>query len=64
MKAINETGKMTLKFRAEETDKVCKGCWGENPATYKCFLLIDSFGPCLYCFRPDKKNIVYKLIKR
>lgn len=61
--AINETVAMVLKFKVEEATHGCEGCWGENPATRRCDLLLDKFGMCFKNWRKDGKPIIYRLLK-
>jgi hypothetical protein len=61
---INEEVELTLKFKVEEATKepLCKGCWGDKDFI-KCLTILDKLGTCLGVYRPDKKNVIFKLIK-
>jgi hypothetical protein len=62
--AINEILELTLKFKVEEATHNCWGCWGENPSTRRCDLLMDKFGMCFKNCRKDERRIIYRLIPK
>ena len=65
MNKIGDKITLNLEFEVVESNlkNSCIGCYGYTDRL-KCTLLTDNFGSCIKHFRPDKKNVIYKLIEK
>lgn len=64
MTEIEQKVTLNLEFEVVESENnTCTGCIGDYFSSAKCLILMKYYGSCLAEKRPDKKDVIFKLIE-